>query len=111
MTTPEQLTKWREEFESFYSDDRECLLTRDANSGDYVNETVDSGWWGYLRAKKENEQAMKLAKFGAMVLSKFDYPDQEEIASELDLLRFDDRKQQYELAAGIEATIKELLND
>ena len=100
MTTPEQLTKWREE--AYLS------LTKEPD-----NWGIDGGGYeaGYLRAKQETEQAMKLAKFGAMVLSKFDYPDQEEIASELDLLRFDDRKQQYELAAGIEATIKELLND
>ena len=102
MTTPEQLAKWREDAKYNYCND-DNIRPEDGDVDHYVA--------GYVYAKQETEQAMKLAKFGAMVLSKFDYPDQEEIASELDLLRFDDRKQQYELAAGIEATIKELLND
>jgi hypothetical protein len=51
--TPEQVAQFRQEFEAFYSDDREYLLSRDAHSGDYVNEEVDSGWWGYLRAKTD----------------------------------------------------------
>lgn len=65
-TTPEQMQEWRVKFESFYSDDRECMLTRDANSGDYVNETIDSGWWGYLRRCKETEQAIKDARKQAL---------------------------------------------
>lgn len=110
-TTPEQLQAWRVKFESFYSDERECLLTRDANSGEYVNEAIDSAWMGYLRAKQETDQAMKLAKFGAYILEHTNGGHDFESEELWDTAEFYGLLNQ-ELNApdeDVEATIKELL--
>ena len=61
MTTPEQLAKWREAFLKAYN------LPKDSGEAGYVHYGMQSEWQGYLRAKQENEQAMRLARFGAMV--------------------------------------------
>lgn len=63
MTTPEQLQAWREQFEAKHKPHK---LTR-YSGGAYQLDYMEDMWAGYLRAKQENEQVMKLAKFGAMV--------------------------------------------
>lgn len=56
MTTPEQLAKWREEFESGYR-----MCSRYVN-GMYNDAAIHCNWVGYLRAKQETEQAIKNAE-------------------------------------------------
>lgn len=64
MTTPEQLAKYKEEFGKTYAIPSEFIDSAITDS-----RGIGQHWQGYLRAKQETEQAMKLAKFGAMVLS------------------------------------------
>ena len=79
MTTPEQLAKWREEFESIYHPS-DCTIRFNNR---YANLNLEGFWQGYLRRCQETEQAMKLAKFGAMVLSTYKegYVSDEEIGN------------------------------
>lgn len=101
QSTPEQLAKWREEFEKTETNPylEKTVL------GMYAVTSIENRWQGYLRAKQETEQAMKLARFGAMVIRD---PSNGSI----------DKREilQYAILADvisdeIEATIKELLND
>lgn len=72
MTTPEQLAKWREE----------AYL---ALNNEPDNWGIDGGGYeiGYLRAKQECEQVLKLAKFGAMVIRNQYLDDKEQFISQL----------------------------
>ena len=64
MTTPEQLAKWREEFESkLKGDDR---MSYCSTSRPFVNKSIQSEWQGYLRAKQETEKAIKDARKQAL---------------------------------------------
>lgn len=60
-TTPEQIAKWREEFEATYLP--EHLLQR---HGVYIDRDIQHSWQGYLRAKQETEQAVKDARRQAL---------------------------------------------
>lgn len=106
MTTPEQLAKWREEFEMQLLPATE--MTRDA-FGNYCLNGLEKQWQGYLRRCQKTEQIMKLAKFGAMIIENI-FPDDPELFSgwmvEAGLL-----DKQHEYTPNIKATIKELLND
>lgn len=72
-TTPKQLQAWREEFEKT---EWSTELKRNP-SGYYANNYIEGVWQGYLRAKQETEQIMKLAKFGAEVLANTQFTYQE----------------------------------
>lgn len=114
--TPEQLAKWREEFEAQLLPATE--MTRDV-FGTYCLNGLERQWQGYLRAKQESEQAMKLAKFGAMALSSeiLMYHSHETITDAIACgLLVEDAHQGDTIygvgyAPNIEATIKELLNE
>ena len=107
MTTPEQLAKWREEFESkLKGDDR---MSYCSTSRPFVNKSIQSEWQGHLRAKQETEQAMKLAKFGAMVIENL-FPDDPELFADW-MVEAGLLDKQHEYTPKTEATIKELLND
>ena len=58
MTTPYQLAKWREEFETNTKPHKLVRYSGGAYQLDYMEDT----WTGYLRAKQENEQAIKDAR-------------------------------------------------
>ena len=101
MTTPEQLAKWREDARAEYLND-DNIRVEDIAEEHYVA--------GYLRAKQETEQVMKLAKFGAMVLFTYKegYVSDEEIGNfALSSGCITQPIEAY--APNIEATIKELL--
>jgi hypothetical protein len=109
MTTPEQLAKYRKEFEKTETNPylEKTVL------GVYAVTSIENRWQGYLRAKQETEQAMKLAKFGAMV-AHFQFNKGgcseaciQDTADECGL--FLNRADEF--APNIEATIKELQND
>ncbi len=59
MTTPEQLAKWREEFEATYGVNKVAIKQI---SGIYADWNVECEWQGYLLAKQETEQAVKDAR-------------------------------------------------
>lgn len=121
MTTPEQLAKWRGEFESAYSTAELKRTERNDNGTiflEYENVYLSKEWQGYLRRAQENEQIMKLAKFGAMVmdsklLMRHDYGTIDR-AIEAGLLSDNDKDglvlRNIEYVDGTEATIKDLLN-
>ena len=101
--TPDKLAKYREEFEKTETNP---YLEKTA-LGMYAVTSIENRWQGYLRAKQETEQVMKLAKFGAMVAQNGTMS-----------LSHDAYKSGVfadanfgSLAPNIETTIKELLND
>lgn len=106
MTRPEQLAKYREKFEKTETNPylEKTVL------GMYAVTSIENRWQGYLRAMQETEQAMKLAKFGAMVLSTYKegYVSDEEIGN-FALSRGCVAQPIEAYAPNIEATIKELL--
>ena len=85
--TPEQLKQWREEFERpthnatpmlailLYARETDC---------EYANNYVESEWQGFLRAKTDMLDMMKLARFGARVLAntQFTYAEVRDLAIE-----------------------------
>lgn len=62
MTTPEQLQAWRDEANKVWGAEGR---THGVNMSDFDNYAA-----GYIHAKQETEQVMKLAKFGAMVIGR-----------------------------------------
>lgn len=102
--TPEQIKKWREDAEAIWTKDHTL------NSPYPKQHFIE----GYLRAKQETEQAMKLAKFGAMILSNYQggYVSDTEIgAAALTCECIMGLEENNKFAPNIEATIKRLLND
>ena len=76
MTTPEQITKWREEFETNH---KPQMITRYVD-GSYQLDYMEDMWTGYLRActeqageiaelKAKLAEVMPLARFGAHMTS------------------------------------------
>lgn len=107
MTTPEQLAKWREEFAKAFPDRLLSASHGVVNDNDYV-------FAGYLRRCQETEQAMKLAKFGAMVAKSHadgDFIQAEDLTTALlcSGSAVEPIKGKIDYATNIEATIKELL--
>ena len=92
--TPEQLAKWTQEFLL----EQPAIYTRD--NPRFIH---DAELKGYLRAKQETEQAMKLAKFGAMVCSANKIIELPAMAEKCGIYK------NGKIAPNIEATIKELL--
>lgn len=109
MTTPEKLTKYRETAESVWMAEGRTHWVNMSGFDNYLA--------GYLRAKQETEQIMKLAKFGAMVMDSkiLMYQDSETITDAIacELLVDDahhgDTVHGISYAPNIEATIKEIL--
>lgn len=62
MTTPEQLAKWREEFEKTETNPylEKTVL------GMYAVTSIENRWQGYLRRCQETEQALKDARKQAL---------------------------------------------
>ena len=111
-TTHEQLQAWRAQFEADLPEHK----TRKFESGTYNLNYIADMWAGYLRAKQETEQAMKLAKFGAMVAKSHasgDFIEAEDLTAALLASGCAEEhiKGKIDYAPNIEATIKELLND
>ena len=111
MTTPEQLAKYRDAAESVWMAEGRTHWVNMSGFDNYLA--------GYVRAKQEAEQAMKLAKFGAMVMDSkiLMYHDSETITDAIacELLVDDahrgDTVYGISYAPNIEAKIKELLNE
>lgn len=105
-TTPEQLAKLENEAS------RAAIEWWQENDSRIGAGRIDAYKAGYLRAKQANEQAMNLAKFGAMVLSAYKegYVSDEKIGNfALSSRCITKPIEAYE--PNIEDTIKELLND
>lgn len=115
-STPEQLAKWLGEFESTYSTEELKRTERNDNGTlflEYENVYRSKEWQGYHRRCQETEQAMKLAKFGAMVLRTYahngDITEEQVNSAAKETLCMHDAKAFTVFSPNTEATIKELL--
>lgn len=93
MTAPKQLAKWRE--------DANAVYLKDTNI-DFFDTAKDHYIAGYLRRCQETEQIMKLAKFGAYLITS-GYSEHDDEAA------FGLREIGKPLYPNIETTIKDLL--
>lgn len=105
MTTPkpEQLTQWREGFETTYLP--EHLLQR---GGVYTDRDIQHSWQGFLRAKTDilDSPERKLAKFAAMLLKAKTISELPNIAIHGGI-----HGDNFKLMPEIEATIEQLLKE
>lgn len=105
MTNETQLAKYREDAQKVWDEQNRAHWV---NMSDFDNYAA-----GYIRAKQENERAMKLAKFGAMVLQTYtkngDITEAQVNESAKESGCMHDAKAFTVLLPNIEATIKELL--
>lgn len=116
MTKPQQLEQWRAKFELT---EWRAKLKRNAD-GSYTNNYIEGVWQGYLRRCQETADAvaqqsgqiMKLAKFGAHILSNYQgrYVSDTEIgAAALVCECIMDIEENNKFAPNIEVTIEELI--
>lgn len=104
-TTPEQLIKWRKEFESRYS-----KQTIEGRVDVYKIPFIEGQWKNFLEEKAEEihkENTLKLAKFGALVMR--DFKNLTAVKINTHALAQDFIVNGSEVNPHIEATIKELL--
>ena len=102
--TPEQLARWHEDADTAYARDLDVHISSPSREA-YTA--------GYIYGKQENEQALKLAKFGAMVAISYVNGDRFVPVHELDNLAriYSVVDSASVFTSDIKATIKELLND